>query len=73
MHFVFLLARTFPWWAVPMALVFGQLTVFFWRRRSPLRFPAAMVSVGLVVGAVLWIVYRGDLHSDRWVRALLLE
>ncbi|MCM2322176.1 MAG: hypothetical protein NDJ90_02835 [Oligoflexia bacterium] len=73
MHALFLLARTFPWWAVPMALVVGQLTVFFWRRRSPMRFFFGGATLTLLFSAALWIIYRGDLHSDRWVRNLFLE
>lgn len=71
MHLIFLAVRTFPFWAVPVAIVFGQLGVYFWRRRSGLRFVFFGCAASLVIGAIAWIVFRGDLHSDAWVRAVL--
>lgn len=71
MHLFYLAARTYPYWAVPVAIVFGQLGIHFMRRDSVLRFLFFGIAAGLVVGAFAWIFFRGDLHSDVWVRTLL--
>lgn len=70
MHLVYLLLRTYPYWAVPVALVFGQLGMHFARRGSLLKFLFWGISLCLVVGAGVWIGFRGDLHSDEWIRSL---
>lgn len=71
MHFVYLLARIYPYWALPCALIFAQLFYFFRRRNSPLRFSVLGCIVFLMGGLIAWIVFRGDLHSDHWVRAVV--
>lgn len=70
MRVIFLLFRTYPLWGVTLALVFMQLAVFFTRRRSKTRFFFWGASIFLLLGVVAWIFFRGDLHSDTWVRTL---
>jgi hypothetical protein len=61
------LVKILPFWAFPAALVFGDLTIFYRRRRQKVW--VAFLSLALIfVGAGgLWIGFRGDLHADSWV------
>lgn len=73
MHVLFALARFFPFWALPLGFVIAELGWFFRRRGSRLQY-ACFSGVGfLFVFFVLWVVFRGDLHSDQWVRRLMLK
>jgi hypothetical protein len=68
MHEIFFLVRIYPYWTIPFAMVLAQLAIFFRRRGSGLRFPLwGMVGI-LIATAIIWVVFRGDLHSDQWVR-----
>lgn len=69
MHLVYLLVRTYPYWAVPIAIVFGQLAIHYMRQLNPIRFLFWMITAALVFLAFAWIFFRGDLHSDEWVRS----
>lgn len=70
MHLIYTVMRFFPWWALPMAFVIGELGVFFRRRASRAQFACFGVAGMLVLCALAWIFLRGDLHSDRWVSAV---
>jgi uncharacterized membrane protein len=71
MHVVFALARLYPFWAVPFAIVVAQLGLFFRRKARASQWSCWAVSFFLMLGVALWIAFRGDLHSDEWVRAIL--
>lgn len=73
MTLIFLLARTFPYWAIPAALIFGQVGVYFWRRRKPLYLLFFSGAAGFVIGSISWIAAGGYVHSDQWVRDLFLQ
>ena len=71
MHLIFLMARIYPFWAIPCSYLMFELGTFFRRRESPYRF---LFWGGLVLFSstvLLWGIYRGDLNSDIWVKALL--
>lgn len=69
MHQVFFLARIYPYWALPLCLVLGQLTGLCRRRRYRARYLLGIALVVLLLSCGAWIYFRGDLHSDDWVRA----
>lgn len=71
MHFVFLLARIYPYWAIPLVAVLAQIAIFFRRRRHALLYSVVGLMGLLFLGLLAWAFFRGDLHSDEWVRALL--
>lgn len=73
MHLIYTAMRFFPWWALPLALVIGELGVFFRRRASRTQFACFGVAGVLVLSALAWFFFRGDLHSDRWVRSAFGE
>jgi hypothetical protein len=67
MHFLFLAFRTYPFWAVPVALVSVQIGIHFRRRESRFALVWWGLSVSLIVGALAWIIFRGDLHANEWL------
>ena len=71
MHVYFSIARFYPYWAVPVALVIGEMAVFFRRRESGLQWPLFGLGGLILFIAILWFVFRGDIHSDDWLKAIL--
>lgn len=72
MSLIHALVRLFPYWAFPMALVFGEVAWTLRKKRASFSWQlfcwgAALVLVGLTVA---WFAYRGDLYSDKWVRSV---
>ena len=72
-HWIFLLGRTYPYWALPLVLGFAQFGIFFRRRKEKGQYVCAAMIVFLLVTTALWIFYRGDRHSDAWIRAFFFE
>ena len=72
-HFLFLLMRLLPFWSFPSALISFQLALHFRRKLSPWYRLLALVALALLSMLGAWIYYRGDLHSDAWVRTILTE
>jgi len=70
MHLIFLAARILPYWAIPIALVCGQLAIHFTRRQSKVAYLWWGTVAGLFLTSGFWIFFRGDLHSDDWLRWL---
>jgi len=70
MHSVFAAARFFPWWALPSGFVLVEMGVYFRRRKSNVQFHFFAVASALIILSLCWFVFRGDLHSDAWVRTV---
>ena len=71
MHLIFFMVRYYPVLAVCLILVAAQFGYFFRRKKDPVEFACwAMIAI-LAVTVGLWIYFRGDLHSDLWVRRFL--
>jgi hypothetical protein len=70
MRYYFLLARLYPYWALPLAVVLVQLGIFFRRRKSPIQYACLGEAGLLLLGIVAWFVFRGDLYTDRWLRVI---
>lgn len=72
MHWVFATVRFFPYWALPLVLVFFETGVYFKRRNKKRRWAACWaVMVLLFAGIGTWFAFRGDVHSDQWVKTAL--
>lgn len=71
MHVAFAMLRYFPLWALPMAFVSGELGVALKRRGYGVAYALLGGSIVLVVFSILWLIFRGDLNSDKWVRMVL--
>jgi len=71
MHIVYALARTYAYWALPVAFVVAEIGLFFRRRKSPIQY-YCWTAVGFIGFTwILWIALRGDLNSDTWLRSLI--
>ena len=68
MHNIHLFLRIFPFVAFAIILTSIQFGLFFRRKNSVNQWYAFGIATFFAILTVLWIVYRGDLHSDRWVR-----
>ena len=68
MHLIFTLARLFPYWGLAVVLLSGQLGVFFRRKGSVLQWYcwANAGFYGFMI--LLWLVFRGDMNSDAWIK-----
>ena len=71
MHAIYFIARLYPFIVIPLVVIFIELGFFLRRQRSSVQHVCWLLSLFCVSSAVLWIVFRGDLNSDQWVRALL--
>jgi hypothetical protein len=69
---IYLIVRFYPFWALPVALILGELGRHFGRRAGIKKWKwiCWAGSVFLLTLIVLWFIGRGDLNSDRWVRQL---
>lgn len=70
MHTLYLLVQTYPFWAIPCALVLFELAIFFRRNSNPTQFVFWGAILGMMVLLGLWIYYRGDINSGRWIRSI---
>jgi hypothetical protein len=69
MHSIFALVRFFPYWAIPVILVLVETALFAKRRRrTGLMIACLTFAVLFVLTVGVWFYYRGDVHSDHWVR-----
>ena len=70
MHLVYFLGRVYPFIAGAMAAGSIQFAFHYRRKRSKLfRYFIAIAGI-FALSALLWLVFRGDLHSDQWVKHL---
>jgi hypothetical protein len=65
-----LMLKTFPFWAVPLAIILFEVGFFYKRRRSDAKVVFFGASGFLICLALAWLVLRGDLHAEAWVRAM---
>jgi hypothetical protein len=71
MHWIFAAARLFPYWALPLAVILAELAIYL-RRRGSRRWKGCLgAAIALVILLVLWVVFRGDLNSNRWLQQIL--
>lgn len=68
---VFLAARVFPFWAVPLAIVLADVGRHFRRRRDKRQFLFFGLAGSFIILTLLWAIFRGDKNSEEWVRLLL--
>lgn len=70
MRAVYLIARLYPYWALPVAFLIAEMGRHFRRKGQDYQYYCWFWSGFLVFLIFLWIGFRGDLHSDDWVRAV---
>lgn len=73
MRWIFILFRFFPYWAFPLSIVVFELGRHFHRKRSSHQWAFFSMAGALGLLTLVWFGFRGDLHSDEWVRALMFQ
>ena len=71
MSLFFLALRLYPFWAIPLALVMGELGWYFRRKGKKQQWFCWSMVGFLGLTTLLWLIFRGDLYADRWSRAIL--
>lgn len=71
MHILYIIGRLYPFLAAAIVVLLVQIGIHFRRRRDPRAIPFWVFSGFLILSALLWMVFRGDLYSDQWLNALL--
>jgi hypothetical protein len=70
MHWIFAAVRFFPYAALPLVLIFYELGMHFRRRGMRKGFLFAWAIAGFFVLLTgVWFAFRGEIHSDAWVRS----
>jgi hypothetical protein len=65
----FAILRYFPYWAIPLVLVAFETALFARRKgRRALMVSCLFFALFAVTAVVAWFYFRGDLHSNDWVR-----
>ena len=62
------MGKIYPFLAISCALASGQLGLFFLRKHNRVHLLFWLISFVLITTTVLWVIFRGDVNSDRWVR-----
>lgn len=70
MSLVYLAVRLFPVFAIPIAFLSFEVGRTYRRKGSVLQWSFFSLSGFLIVFSLLWVGFRGDLHSDQWVRQI---
>lgn len=74
MTFIFSVVRFFPYWGLPIVLVLGETALFAKRRRRTKLMYGCLLFVLIFISMIMaWFYFRGDLHSDDWVKGLFGE
>lgn len=68
---MYFLARYYPFIALGALVIFGELAWIFHRKRQGARWIFMALCLFFFVTGILWLVFRGDLYSDQWVRELI--
>ncbi len=69
--FVFFIARFYPFFALAFALLFFDLGRHFRRRKDRRQWGFWAVCGFFLLTTLLWLVFRGDMNSEKWVRQVL--
>ncbi len=64
---IYIMARTTPYWALPLVFVFIDLMIYFRRKRSKVTYVCAGAILTLLGMTAGWVVARGDINADHWM------
>jgi multidrug transporter EmrE-like cation transporter len=70
MHVIFAIARFFPYIALAFCFAFYELGRHLRRKSNQFQYSCWAAIVLLAILSASWFVFRGDLHSDEWIRYL---
>jgi hypothetical protein len=63
----YLIARFFPYWALPVTVICCEVAWHFKRKKNSIQYYFWVSAVFLALSTLMWFGFRGDLHSDEWV------
>jgi hypothetical protein len=70
----FAILRYFPYWAIPLVLVAFETALFARRKgRRALMISCLFFALFAVAAVAGWFYFRGDLHSNDWIRETLSD
>ncbi|MEK7689695.1 MAG: hypothetical protein AAB425_01600 [Bdellovibrionota bacterium] len=71
MWVIFILAKSFPFWAIAISIACVDIGRYYRRLRRNTQhvYWGSVILLGVLT--LLWIFFRGDLHSDKWVKAVI--
>ena len=69
MRFLYFAIKFLPYWAIPLALIFGEMA-FIFRRRGNRKLMIRMLTVGgfFLLLTVFFFVFRWDMTLYPWIR-----
>ena len=72
MRFLYFTIKFFPYWSIPLALIFGEMGMIF-RRRGNIKLRNRMFGIGAFwfVLTVAFFVFRLDMTLYPWIRERL--
>jgi hypothetical protein len=73
MRFLFFTIKFFPYWAIPLGLIFFEMAYVF-RRRANYRLMKRMILFGLICFGMtaLFFIFRLDMTAYPWLRDRLI-
>jgi hypothetical protein len=70
----FAILRYFPYWAIPLVLVACETALFARRKgRRSLMISCLLFAVFTLAAVGAWFYFRGDLHSNDWIRETISD
>jgi hypothetical protein len=70
MHLIFTFARIFPALAIPSVAIFIELGIYYRRKASKMQYYMFGFAGTTVFLVLMWLFFRGDVHSDQWIRTV---
>ena len=72
MYLILFLARFYPFWAVPMALLFFEMGMQQFNRRKRLSVVINFVIAGLlVITSIVWIIFEGYWRAGPFILKMI--
>lgn len=68
MHMLFLLMRYYPFIGGALGFAFMQIAIFLRRKVRKTQWFYWGGAVFWFLTVALWIFFRGDIHSDQWIK-----
>jgi ABC-type polysaccharide transport system permease subunit len=71
MSILYLVIKLYPLFGLSMAILCIDLTRTYRRRLNSIWVGFAIFAVLFIASVILWVFFRGDLNSEKWIRALI--
>ena len=68
MHWVYAALRFYPFWALPLAFLVGEIAWFYHRKKRRIQYLFWVISFLVGISGIIWVVFRGDRFSDQWIQ-----